>query len=51
MSAYLRSVLGVINLGIWATRLTGEDVRPLQNVKNYYNSRAHGQERLGPLTE
>jgi Na+/H+ antiporter NhaC len=25
--------MGVINLGIWATRLTGKDAQPLQSVK------------------
>jgi Na+/H+ antiporter NhaC len=25
--------MGVINLGIWATRLTGKDTQPLQSVK------------------
>jgi hypothetical protein len=37
--------------GIWATRLTGKDAQPLQSVKNYYNSRVHGHERPGKLTE
>ena len=31
--------------------LMGKDVQPLQSVKNCYNSRAHGHERLGKLTE
>jgi len=29
--------------------LMGKDVQPLQSVKNYYNSHAHGHEQLGKL--
>jgi hypothetical protein len=33
MPAHLGSVMGVINPGIWATRLMDKDAQPLQSVK------------------
>jgi hypothetical protein len=33
MPAHLGSVMGVINSGIWATRVTGKDAQPLLSVE------------------
>jgi hypothetical protein len=38
------------SLGKWVTRLLGKDVQPLQSV-NWYISRAHDHEQLGPSHE